>query len=70
MAMAVGLFVVCIVGFVICFVQCSPVAGQWDPYQYPETHCWPRNVQVDYSLVASCKFSRTFQSCLFNEFRS
>jgi len=53
LSMALGLFVVCIAGFIICFVQCNPVAGQWDPYKYPNAHCWPRNVQIDYALVGS-----------------
>ncbi|KAF2185360.1 hypothetical protein K469DRAFT_688145 [Zopfia rhizophila CBS 207.26] len=52
-SMAIGLFVVCIGGFIVCFVQCNPVAGQWDPYKHPETKCWPRNVQMNYSLVGS-----------------
>lgn len=56
MSMAIGLFVVCIVGFIICFVQCNPVAGQWDPYSHPDTKCWPRNVQIDYSLFGSCTY--------------
>jgi hypothetical protein len=54
---ALGLFAICIAGFVICFVQCNPVPGQWDPYRYPEVKCWPRNVQIDYSLVGSCKYT-------------
>lgn len=49
------LFVICIAGFIICFVQCNPVPGQWDPYTYPDTKCWPRDVQIDYSITASCK---------------
>ncbi|KAI9685245.1 MAG: hypothetical protein M1822_004618 [Bathelium mastoideum] len=53
MSMALGLFVICIVGFIICFVQCTPVAGQWDPYRYPDVHCWSRNVQIGYALVGS-----------------
>jgi hypothetical protein len=56
MSMAIGLFVVCIGGFIICFVQCSPVAGQWDPYKHPDTKCWPRDVQIIYSLFGSCKY--------------
>ena len=71
MSMALGLFVVCIGGFIICFVQCNPVAGQWDPYQHPGTRCWPRNVQIDYSLLGSCKSSHTLpQTSLLTELRS
>src|ERR1700712_5196573 len=29
MSSALGLFAICIAGFVICFVQCNPAAGQW-----------------------------------------
>lgn len=57
MTMAFGLFAVCVAGFVICFVQCNPVAGQWNPYAHPETKCWHRNVQMIYSLVGSCEFT-------------
>lgn len=55
LGLSIGLFVVCIAGFVICFVQCYPVAGQWDPYSHPEVKCWPRDVQIDYALAASCE---------------
>ncbi|KAF2634159.1 hypothetical protein P280DRAFT_512095 [Massarina eburnea CBS 473.64] len=51
--MAIGLFVYCVVGFFICFVQCTPIAGQWNPFKHPEVKCWPRNVQMIYSLVGS-----------------
>ena len=27
LSMAIGLFIICIAGFVICFVQCNPAAG-------------------------------------------
>ncbi|KAF2662349.1 hypothetical protein K491DRAFT_175281 [Lophiostoma macrostomum CBS 122681] len=50
---AIGVFVFCSVGFIICFVKCNPVPGQWDPYKYPHTKCWPQNVQIDYTLVGS-----------------
>jgi hypothetical protein len=59
MSTVLGLFAVCIGGFIICFVQCNPVAGQWNPYKYPKTKCWPRNVQIKYALVGSCKFCCT-----------
>lgn len=53
--LSIGLFVFCIVGFIISFVQCSPVASQWDQFKYPDGKCWPRNVQIIYALVGSCK---------------
>ncbi|KAF2491169.1 hypothetical protein BU16DRAFT_595958 [Lophium mytilinum] len=53
LSLALGLFAVCIAGFFICFVQCNPIAGQWNPYKYPETKCWPRDVQIIYALVGS-----------------
>jgi hypothetical protein len=59
MSMAVVLNVICVGGFIICFVQCNPVAGQWDPYRHPDTKCWPRDVQIDYALVGSCKSTYT-----------
>jgi hypothetical protein len=46
-------FLYCFVGFFICFVQCTPMAGQWNPFKYPGTKCWPRNVQMIYALVGS-----------------
>lgn len=66
MSVSIGLFVVCVVGFIISFVQCNPVAGQWDPYTYPETKCWPRNVQIYYALVGSCKYSSSSQCAVLN----
>ena len=62
MSMALGLFVVRIVGFIICLVQCNPVAGQWDPYQHPDTHCWPRNVQIDYAQLEAVNPAIHFHS--------
>lgn len=50
-----ALFLICIVGFILSFAQCSPAAGQWDPFSHPDTVCWPRNTFIDYALVASCK---------------
>ena len=29
LSMAISLFVFCVVGFIIYFVQCSPIPGQW-----------------------------------------
>jgi hypothetical protein len=60
MTLALGLFVVCIAGFIICFVQCNPVPGQWDPYKYPNVKCWHRNVQMIYSLAASCGYRTSY----------
>ncbi|CAF9922052.1 MAG: hypothetical protein GOMPHAMPRED_002477 [Gomphillus americanus] len=48
-----ALFLICIVGFILSFAQCSPAAGQWDPFSHPDTVCWPRNTFIDYALVAS-----------------
>ncbi|OAK93510.1 hypothetical protein IQ06DRAFT_382835 [Phaeosphaeriaceae sp. SRC1lsM3a] len=53
LSVSIGLFAYCVVGFIISFVQCNPVAGQWDPYNYPNAKCWPRNVQIYYALVGS-----------------
>ncbi|PYI29050.1 hypothetical protein BP00DRAFT_448750 [Aspergillus indologenus CBS 114.80] len=39
------------VGFVLCFVQCTPVAGQFDPWKYPHVKCWPRKVSLDYACA-------------------
>lgn len=52
---SIGLFIICVVGFIICFVQCNPVAGQWDPYTHPDVVCWPRDVQIIYALFGSCE---------------
>ena len=48
------------VGFILCFVQCSPVAGQFNPWKYPHVKCWDRRVQLDYACAVSCMFE--FQS--------
>lgn len=43
--------VLAVVGFIITWVMCNPVAGQWDPYKYPTTKCWPRSIQITYACV-------------------
>jgi hypothetical protein len=60
---SIGLFVVCIGGFIISFVQCDPVASQWNQWKYLDAKCWPRNVQIIYALVGSCK-NGYIQTCL------
>ncbi|KAL8723380.1 MAG: hypothetical protein Q9225_000296 [Loekoesia sp. 1 TL-2023] len=49
--LGVALNILAIVGFIITFVQCDPVAGQWNPFRYPQTHCWDRTIQVIYSCT-------------------
>ena len=44
MTLSVALNILAIVGFVLTFVQCDPVAGQWNPFQYPQTRCWNRDI--------------------------
>ncbi|RAH70082.1 uncharacterized protein BO66DRAFT_438443 [Aspergillus aculeatinus CBS 121060] len=41
------------VGFILCFVQCSPVAGQFNPWKYPHVKCWDQRVQLDYACAVS-----------------
>ena len=53
MTLCISLNVLAIVGFIITFAQCSPAAGQWNPFQYPQTRCWNRAVQIIYSCVVS-----------------
>ncbi|KAF3399319.1 hypothetical protein DPV78_006275 [Talaromyces pinophilus] len=51
------LIVPSVVGFVgggigsalITFLQCNPIAGQWDPERYHPT-CWDPSVMVDYNI--------------------
>lgn len=53
----VMLIVPSVVGFVgggigsalITFLQCNPIAGQWDPERYHPT-CWDPSVMVDYNI--------------------
>ena len=51
--LCIALNILAIVGFTITFVQCDPAAGQWDPFQYPQTRCWNRAVQIIYSCTVS-----------------
>ena len=51
--LCVALNILAMVGFIITFLQCSPVAGQWDPFKYPRTRCWNRAVQIIYSCTVS-----------------
>ena len=46
-----GLNILAIIGFIITYIQCDPVAGQWDPFAYPQTSCWNRAVQIIYSCA-------------------
>ena len=55
MTLCVALNVLAIIGFIMTFVQCNPVQGQWDPFQYPQTHCWNRAVQIIYACSVSGK---------------
>lgn len=40
-----------IVGFVITYVQCSPVASQFDPWKYPDGRCWDRAIQLIFACT-------------------
>ncbi|KAL8703544.1 MAG: hypothetical protein Q9201_003274 [Fulgogasparrea decipioides] len=51
LALCVALNILAIVGFIMTFVQCDPVAGQWDPFRYPQTQCWERSIQIIYSCT-------------------
>jgi hypothetical protein len=42
---------------IVTFLQCKPVAGQWDPERYHPT-CWDPSVMVDYYIP----WAGTFQS--------
>lgn len=48
-----SLNILAIVGFIITFVQCNPVPGQWDPFRHPQTRCWNRDVQIVYAITVS-----------------
>ena len=56
MALSVGLNILAIIGFTLTFVQCTPTAGQWDPFQHPETHCWDRSIQIIFSCTVSGRY--------------
>ena len=49
----ITLNILAVVGFIITFAQCNPVAGQWNPFLYPQTSCWKRSVQIIYSCTLS-----------------
>ncbi|KAJ5263653.1 hypothetical protein N7478_011258 [Penicillium angulare] len=51
------------VGFIITWVMCDPVQGQWDPYTHPNVKCWPRSVQIDFACV-TCGLSSLFNIAL------
>lgn len=55
-----------LVGFIITYVQCDPVAGQWDPFTHPQTVCWSRAVQIIYSLGLGGKYSRRVIYCMLS----
>lgn len=52
----VGIYVLSIIGFIITFEQCHPVAGQWDPWKYTNVKCWNRDVQTIWSCCVSGEF--------------
>ncbi|KAJ5084749.1 hypothetical protein NUU61_009328 [Penicillium alfredii] len=51
--LCVTINVLAVVGFIITWVMCNPVAGQWDPFTYPQAQCWPRSIQITYACVLS-----------------
>ncbi|KAJ5267454.1 hypothetical protein N7478_010262 [Penicillium angulare] len=53
------LVILAIVGFIITFTQCDPVAGQWNPWKYPEVKCWSRNIQLEYAITVSAMSALT-----------
>ncbi|KAJ5621266.1 hypothetical protein N7528_006049 [Penicillium herquei] len=55
--------VMAIGGFIITWVMCDPVAGQWNPWKHPNVKCWPRAVQIKYACV-TCAFSSLFNIAL------
>lgn len=52
----VVLNIVSIIVLIFSFAQCSPVAGQWDPFRHPDVKCWDKSVQVDTATVACGMF--------------
>ncbi|KAJ5482338.1 hypothetical protein N7475_001150 [Penicillium sp. IBT 31633x] len=54
--LCVTINVLAVGGFIITWVMCNPVAGQWNPYKYPTAKCWPRSIQITYACV-SCGVS-------------
>lgn len=53
MTLCVILNITAAVGFVITFVQCDPAAGQWNPFEHPQTRFWKRAVQIVYACTVS-----------------
>ncbi|KAL8949401.1 MAG: hypothetical protein Q9222_004484 [Ikaeria aurantiellina] len=49
----VALNILALVGFILVFAQCDPVAGQWNPFDHPGTRCWDRAVQLIYACSVS-----------------
>jgi hypothetical protein len=49
--LCVAINVLAVGGFIITWVMCNPVAGQWNPYKYPTAKCWPRSIQISYACV-------------------
>ncbi|KXG47449.1 uncharacterized protein PGRI_013190 [Penicillium griseofulvum] len=49
--LCVTINVLAVVGFIITWVMCNPVAAQWNPYKYPTAKCWPRSIQITYACV-------------------
>ena len=56
------LVILAIVGFIITFTQCDPVAGQWNPWKYPGVKCWNRNIQLEYAITVSGKCPSSSES--------
>ena len=55
----VSIYVLSIIGFIITFEQCHPVAGQWDPWKYTNVQCWNRDVQTIWSCCVSGEYHRS-----------
>ncbi|KAJ5182591.1 hypothetical protein N7492_000207 [Penicillium capsulatum] len=48
--------IISLLALIFSFTQCSPVAGQWDPFNHPDVHCWNKNVQLTVTSI-SCVLS-------------
>ncbi len=55
LTVTISLIVMTCIGLLITYVQCDPIAGQWNPFKYPKTVCWDRTVQIYYSIVCGGK---------------
>ncbi|KAL4886385.1 hypothetical protein BJY04DRAFT_213156 [Aspergillus karnatakaensis] len=51
LAAAILLNVLAAIGFIITFVQCDPVPGQFDRWKYPNVQCW------DVLIIYACSVS-------------